>query len=172
MFWTLCCRACLSCTGDHDTEVFELPSSTPRNSLAVTAESCTKCNYTILKAARAFSHFQGDVLEELNQREAAFKKYKSFCFVKEVHVHTTSLYPIPMDDLVLLPGDSQRHNPGCIKNYGNVVVEIWNKWDQWVVLSLPQSNSPLSSLLTYKFNLNSTDCSLTINIECHPTEFS
>lgn len=45
-------------------------------------------------------------------------------------------------------------------------VEIWSKWNQWSVFSLPHSSSPLSSfLLTYKFNLNSPDNSATMKIE-------
>jgi len=61
------------------------------------------------------------VLEELNQRETDFNKYESFCFENEAHVPTTTLYPVPMDYLVLFPGDSERYNPGCVKNYGNFV---------------------------------------------------
>lgn len=75
-----CCGHCdahLSCTGDHDTEGFELANSTWKNSLAVTAESCTKANYNILKAARALSLFKANVLEELNQMEEVFHTYKS-----------------------------------------------------------------------------------------------
>lgn len=170
LFWTL---YCLICTGHHDTEVFELASSTSRNILAGTAKHCTKVNYTIWKGARAFSHFKGDMLEELNQREVAFNMYELFRFEKEVHVHTASLRPVSVDDLILFPCDSQRYNPGCLKKHGNFVGENLEKMGLMEFLVSSSVKQSLSSLLLiHKFNLNSTHCSVTIKTECYPTRFS
>lgn len=43
----------------------------------MTAESCTKANYNILKAARALSHFKTNVQEGLNKMETAIHIYES-----------------------------------------------------------------------------------------------